>query len=341
MLLSLAVGGAGGTIFYLLQLPLAWMLGAMLATTIAALAGAPVGFWMPLRNVMITVIGTLLGSGFTPAVAERVGHWGMPVVLVVVFVLAISAVVFLYLARVGHFDRISCYFAATPGGLGIMTLVGEAHGGDPRVISLTQASRILVVVFSIPLYLRYVEGLDFQPTSQLHPTGAVAGPLDLLILAGCAVVGATVAGKLKIPNAAFMGPFALSGIAYFTGIVEGRPPLVLIWMAQLVIGSALGARFVGIALSDLRRVLGIALGSGTLMLTGAILVSTFAAAPLDVEADALLLALAPGGLPEMTLMALALHTDTAFVSTMHVVRIILVVVAAPYLFRLLGWSEPS
>jgi len=340
MVLSLLIGAAGGTIFYYFDLPLAWMLGAMLATTVAAIAGAPVGFWMPLRNGMITVIATLLGSGFTPEVADRVGHWGLAAVVVVGFVLAISAVVYVYLARMGRFDRISCFFAATPGGLGIMTLVGEAHGGDPRVISLTQASRILVVVCSIPLYLRYVEGLSFESTSQLTPHGAVAGPVDLLMLAGCAVVGAVLAGKLKIPNAAFMGPFILSAAAYFTGLVEGRPPLVLIWMAQLVIGSALGARFVGVNLADLRRVLGIALGSGLLMLGGAIAVSKLAAAPLGIDPDALLLALAPGGLPEMTLMALALHADTAFVSTMHVVRIILVVVAAPYLFRLLGWSEP-
>lgn len=340
MLLSLLIGSAGGTVFYLLKMPLAWMLGAMLATTIAALAGAPVGFWSPLRSVMITVIATLLGSGFTPEVAERVGQWGLPAIVVVAFVLAISSLVFFYLARMGRFDRISCYFAATPGGLGIMTLVGEAHGGDPRVISLTQASRILVVVCSIPLYLRYVAGLSFEAPAQMSPAGAVAGPSELLILVGCAVVGAPLASRLRIPNAAFIGPFVLSAAAYFFGIVEGRPPLVLVWMAQLVIGSALGARFVGVGLVDLRRVLVVALGSGALMLGGAVAVSEIAAAPLGIGADALLLALAPGGLPEMTLMALALHTDTAFVSTMHVVRIILVVVAAPYLFRLLGWSEP-
>jgi len=47
------------------------------------------------------------------------------------------------------------------------------------------------------------------------------------------------------------------------------------------------------------------------------------------------LAYAPGGLAEMSLIALALHADVAFVSSHHVVRILLIVTLAPLTFRLL------
>jgi hypothetical protein len=340
MALSLLIGSAGGALFFWLELPLAWMLGAMSATTLAALARAPVGFWMPLRNVMIMVIATLLGSAFTPEVAARVVGWGPSVVVVVAYVLAISALVGWYLIAVGGFDRVTSFFAATPGGLGPMALIGEAYGGDIRAISLTHATRILIVVCSIPLYLHFVEGLEIPASSRLPAGAAAAGPRELAILTVAAIVGAYGAVKLRIPNAAFLGPFALSVAAYYSGLVTGRPPLALVWGAQLVIGSALGARFVGVALADLRRVLGIAVGSGVLMLAGAILISKLAAPALGVDPHALLLALAPGGLPEMTLMGLALHIDTAFVSSMHIVRIVLVLVAAPFVFKLLCWQRP-
>ncbi len=340
VLLTVAIGAVGGAAFFYLKLPLAWMLGAMCATTIAALAGAPLNFWLPLRTIMITVIGTLLGSAFTPEVVDRAGQWLGGVGVTIAFVVSISAVAMLYLLRTGRFDRITCFFAATPGGLGIMTLVGESYGGDPRAISLTHATRILVVVFSIPLYLSFVEGLEIAPTTQLAGKVVVAGPADLAILAVAAVLGSAVAHKLRIPNAGFMGPFVLSAALHFSGVVDGRPPIQLVWLAQLVIGSALGARFVGVGLGEVRRVVVIALGSGALMLGGAILVSKLAAPILGLDSASLILALAPGGLPEMTLMALALDIDTAFVSTMHIVRIILVVAAAPYLFRLLGWRAP-
>ena len=50
---------------------------------------------------------------------------------------------------------------------------------------------------------------------------------------------------------------------------------------------------------------------------------------------ALFLALAPGGLAEMSIIALSFGTAAAFVSTHHIVRIILLVVIAPTIFKFL------
>ena len=59
-------------------------------------------------------------------------------------------------------------------------------------------------------------------------------------------------------------------------------------------------------------------------------------AMIGLPAEALVLAFAPGGLTEMTLIALSLDIDPAFVSTHHVVRIFLVVVLAPLAFKVLA-----
>ena len=50
---------------------------------------------------------------------------------------------------------------------------------------------------------------------------------------------------------------------------------------------------------------------------------------------ALLLALSPGGVTEMSLMALALNQDTAFVTTHHVARIALIVTIGPAVYAVL------
>ena len=62
---------------------------------------------------------------------------------------------------------------------------------------------------------------------------------------------------------------------------------------------------------------------------------------LGLPMYALLLAISPGGLAEMSLVALALDVDTAFVATMHLVRIVLIVTFAPAFFRALGWTITS
>ncbi len=56
------------------------------ATICAALAGAPLAFWPPLRTVMIAGIATLLGGAFTPDIADRLALWPGGAVLVVGFV---------------------------------------------------------------------------------------------------------------------------------------------------------------------------------------------------------------------------------------------------------------
>ncbi len=48
------------------------------------------------------------------------------------------------------------------------------------------------------------------------------------------------------------------------------------------------------------------------------------------------LAYSPGGLTEMSLLALAMGQDVAFVTTIHLVRILLVIGGAALLWRLLA-----
>ena len=48
-----------------------------------------------------------------------------------------------------------------------------------------------------------------------------------------------------------------------------------------------------------------------------------------------------GGLAEMSLIALALGIETAFVATHHVARIGMIVIAAPLVFRKLGVKPPK
>ena len=73
--LALAVGSCGGWLFAEIRMPLPWMIGAMCATTVAALAGAPLAVPAGLRASMIAVVGTMLGSAFTPEVMAGVALW--------------------------------------------------------------------------------------------------------------------------------------------------------------------------------------------------------------------------------------------------------------------------
>ena len=337
--ITIAIGAVGGAIFFYLHLPLAWMLGALTASTLAALFGAPLAFSLPLRNVMLAVLGALLGSAFTPDIADRLSHWAGGLGVMLVFIVGMGVLAVIYFIRIGGYDRITGYFCATPGGLGEMTIIGEQEGGDPRVIPLVHATRVLLVIFLLPLYLNYVEGFDVPAMANLEGDRPPITWGEMVLLGVLAASGSIAATWLRLPGACLVGPMLICATAYAGGLIEGRPPTLLVALAQIVIGASLGARFVGLKFREVGRTMLFAAGSALLMLAGAIVVSKLTAPFLGFSSTAILLALAPGGMAEMSLVALALNYDTAFVATMHIVRILFIIMLAPLVFRLLGWGR--
>ena len=338
-LLTLGLGAIGGYIFYVLRLPLPWMLGAMSLATIAALARAPLASWPGFRNGMVAILGVMLGSQFSAETFARMADWYVGIAGVAASGGLMVVLCTLYYRKVGGYDRTSAYFSAIPGGLSEMMVLGEAMGGDARKISLSHGVRILTAVFLIAFYFRLFEG--YEPSGLIGGETASAGWQDSLILAACAIVGWPGARLLRIPAAQLVGPHALSAAAHLSGIVTPMPPAEVIAAAQVALGATIGARFVGAGFGETWRVILVSVGAALIMV---VIAGIFAAALGELTGTshtALFLAFAPGGLAEMSIIALSFGTAAAFVSTHHIVRIILLVIIAPALFRMARAGERS
>ena len=328
---TLLVGTAGGALFAWLNLPLAWMLGAMVATTVASLGGAKLYVPGPARSIMIAVIGVLLGASFTPEVLDRVREWPLTIGCLVLHLGVLAAVLFLYFHRIVGFDVPTAYFSAAPGGLSEMVITGAAMGADDRTIALVHASRVLLVVLPIPLWYRFMTGVTTTPSS-IGPSIGAIGPTDLAVLAACAVAGVAVGRLIRLPAYRLSGPLLASALVHATGLSSSAPPWEVVAVAQVVVGSAVGARFTGV---PVRRVFGVmvaALVSAVVMLVSTVAFALVLAPATGIDWRTIVLAYAPGGLAEMSLIALSLGIETAFVATHHVIRIGLIVVGAPFVF---------
>lgn len=330
--LTLIFGAAGGWAFVYLTMPLPWLIGALIVTTIAAMAGAPLKGPGGLRNLMIGVLGIMLGSAFTPDALSNLGQWVGSLTALITFIVAIVAINAYYLVRIGGFDPVTAYFSAAPGGLATMVALGTDMGGDERSIGLVHSIRIMLTVLVIPFWFRFFEG--YIPGSAT--TGAlvdIAG-VDLLILTLCAL-GYPLARILKLPAAPLLGPMLVSVGVHLSGLTAAQPPSEIINLAQVVIGTGIGCRFVGVAVRHVMGLILISVGSTLFMLGLAATAALGLEAVTGLEFRALWLAFAPGGLAEMTLISLSLGIDTAFVSTHHLVRVIFMIAAAPIVFSLI------
>lgn len=340
--LALFIGGVGGAVFAWANLPLPWMLGAMVATTIAAFSGVRTAIPMVPRQIFITVLGVMLGSAFTPDLGQRIFTWIEGLGLLLLYMPVTTLVCYVYFRKLARFDGTTAYFSAAPGGFNEMVLVGEEMGGNMRAIALVHSVRILIVVFTIPFYFRF-----FSPGFAATPPpagGAALGldmeMLDAAILFACAALGWPLARMFRMPAAQLLGPMLLSAAVHLMGLTSSKPPFLLVAFAQVMMGAGVGSRFSGLAFRDVARVLLLAVGSALLMLVVTAFFTWASLGLTSLSPDAITLSLSPGGLTEMALVALALGVETAFVSAMHVIRIGLVVVFAPLFFRLVLHRPP-
>ncbi len=336
--LALLLGALSGWAAYTLRVPLPWMLGPMIGLTCAAMMGAPVRGPDRLRPIVIPVIGVLLGSAITADIFAAVESWAITFILLVPFLITAGAVSYVFYRRIGGYDRPTAFFSAMPGGLNDMLILGTEAGGIERRIALAHATRILVVIVFVVLFfglflgVRTVGNANWTAVSTLSLS-------DWLILAGCAIVGVPLGRILRLPAGPILGPMILSGAAHMSGLVLVAPPSVAIIMAQVVIGTVIGCRFLGASFGEVGRDLALGLGSSLSMLAVAVIFAVLVTAATGTPLSQSFLAYSPGGLTEMSLLALAMEQDVAYVSVLHVVRITLLIFAAVPVFRLLQYWQ--
>ncbi len=337
LVLALAIGAIGGATFFFIGMPLPWMMGAAVLATIAALSGARIGVWPKLRQIMLIVLGVMLGSGFSPSLVDAMPHWIGSITGLMLLTFVSGFLAYLFFRYVGGFDRVTAYFCGIPGGLAEMIAIGGAMGGDDRKISLAHAVRILVVVMTIPIWFRFHDGVQTSSGTGVH-FGDVA-LLDYGIMIACGAIGFLLATLIRLPAAAILGPMLVSAAAHYFGLTTTQPPAELVAAAQVVIGTAIGCRFIGVHVREVGRTLVMSVGGGLIGVAVAVVFTLIAIQFIDLPIPALLLSFSPGGVAEMSLVALALHVDTAMVAAHHLFRIFFVVMLAPAVFRL--WKRLS
>lgn len=335
VLLALAIGTAGGALFHWLNLPLPWMLGSMCACLVAALLRVPVIAPGRLRAPMVVVLGVLLGSAFTQEVLIQATGWWLSLLMLIPYSVVIGLIGIPYLMRFARCDRTTAYFAAMPAGLQEMVIVGRAMGGDDRKIALIHAARILLVVLSLPLLFQWLSDAEIGTGPGNASPLLGAEPHELLILTLCGILGWQLGVRLRLPAALLFGPMIVSAIAHLAGISHAQPPDEIVAVAQLVVGTVIGCRFVDVPIHTVVLTLLHSLGLVFIMLAVTALIALSLLPFLDTSFPAIVLAYAPGGVVEMGLVALALGLEIAFVATHHIARIVLVMVGAPLVFKLL------
>lgn len=328
---TLVISVLGVGMFKLLHLPLPFLLGPLFGCLVAALVGVRLRGAPKLSNLMRTILGVAVGTSITPAIVHRLPDMAGSLALMPLLAMAIGLVGYPLFRKGFGFDHATAYYSAMPGGLQDMLVFGEEAGGDVRALSLIHATRVLVIVGLLPMFFVFALNVDLT-----RPPGAPLAETsvrDMVLMAFLAVAGWQIAARLGLFGASILGPLILAAIASLSGLIDHRPPAEAIWAAQFFIGFTVGVKYSGITLREVRIDVFAGLIYSALSLLVAAAFAGFAIQMGWVPWVEGLLAFSPGGQAEMAILAIVAGADVAFVVAHHIIRIVIVILAGPFVER--------
>lgn len=330
---ALAIGACGGALFTWIGMPLSWMLGAMSAAGLAAILNLPVKGSARARPPMSAVLGAMLGSQFGPHTLERVAEWWPALIGLALYLVVAAGLCTLYLRKVAQLDRATAFFSAMPGGLIDMVLLGTERGGDERTIALMHASRIFLVVLCLPPLMTLATGVDPGARVAIWRPLAAMGGTDVLFFLAAIMIGIGLGRLARLPAPFLIGPMLVSMALHWSGTTGFVVPSGIIAVAQIVLGTSVGCRFAGTSRRRILQILRTSFGTTVILLGVALLFACGLQLVIDIPLEGILLAFAPGGLAEMSLVALALNVEVSFVVVSHISRIGMVILGAGMIAR--------
>jgi membrane AbrB-like protein len=323
----------GAVLFLGLGLPLPWLFGPLFASLTAAVVGVQLKTWKPLNEGMRTILGVAIGATITSSFFLSLPSLVPTLIMVPLLTIGIGICGVLYFKKFLNYDFPTAYYASMPGGLQDMILFGEEAGANVRAISLIHATRVLIIVITLPLILTQLWDVNL-----MEAPGAMArevGASQIIILAFCGLLGWQAAKRVGMFGASILGPLILTGIASMLGIVTIRPPAEAIWAAQYFIAMGIGVKYVGITVDEIRRDILAGLGFSLFLFALTALTIEIALIFSHTPVIETILALTPGGQAELVVLALIVGADMTFVVAHHLLRIFFVILGAPVVAMLI------
>lgn len=137
--------------------------------------------------------------------------------------------------------------------------------------------------------------------------------------------------RLRIPAASLLGAVAAVGAVQVAGVELAHVPWVLKLVLQIILGTFIGLRFKRDTLASLRRLAGPALLVSGWMLGSCFVVGVVFRQLTRVTPVTAILGAAPGGVAEMSMLALSLEADALVVAVLQIMRLLSILVVIPFL----------
>jgi membrane AbrB-like protein len=311
----------------------ALIVGIVLALIALAPAGVPRKAGIAAQGVLGVYIGTMVHRDALTALGS---DW--PIVLgvaVSTLVLSIGAGALLGLHR--DISPLTGSLALVAGGASGLVAIARELGGDDRVVAVVQYLRVALITASMPVVVTLVYHAE-KTGHAAAPAQSFSAPwyVSIGMLVVIVLVGATAGRLVRLPGSGLLGPMAVTIALELTGTSFGLSvPVALVQLGYAVIGWQAGVAFTRESMRAIGRALPTALGLIVLLNVacaglGILLAHVTGISPLEGY-----LSTSPGGIYAVLATAVETGSNVTFIIAAQVVRVLLMLFAAPLMARCL------
>lgn len=328
----------GGTIFYLLHLPLPWTLGPMTATILRSEVFEKKSHWpVSIRNTGLIVLGYTMGSPFTIEAGKQI-IVQLPSMILATFTTIVFGMLMGYLTyRRTGISLASCMLGSIPGGLTQMAVLSsEIKNTNVAIVTFMQTIRMLTVVFSVPFIA--IHGIFGGTPADISvpltvPLFLTDDPLSSVIFIITAILGAFIAARVKFPTPFMLGPVITTIILVLAGLTPPTLPRPFINIAQIMVGTFMGKNINLNSIKECPQLLPYTLGSSVGLVAFSLLVGVGLSSVHTFSLVSAFLGTAPGGIAEMGITALTVNADISIVIAYQLFRLLTILLIVPIFLK--------
>ena len=191
------------------KIPLAWMIGPMIATSLIALKGFQIIMPRLALSSILIILGLHIGNYIDQNLLNQMVNWIWTTIIMFFYIVISILIVSKYLQKFSDYNEKTSIFSAAPGALGPLMILAEYEKSDLSQVATAHLIRLIIIITLFPFIIVSLypsEALElekFDYMSQNH--------WELIILIIVSLVFIFFFDKFKVPAALLSGTLVASG----------------------------------------------------------------------------------------------------------------------------------
>ena len=316
-----------------LNIPLAWMIGPMIATSLVALKGFQVLMPRIALSSILIILGLHIGNYIDQNLLTQMVNWIWTTVIMFFYIIISILIVSKYLQKFSGYKEKTSIFSAAPGALGPLMILAEYEKSDLSQVATAHLIRLIIIITVFPFII-----ISLSPTASLELEKfdyMSQNHWDLVLLIIASLVFIFFFDKFKVPAALLSGTLVASGFLQIFDIASYKLPDASINFCLLILGASVGCRFANKTIKEVSSNSFHGLVATILLVLLGLVAAYIATFFVDTNFLSLILSFCPGGIYEVAVIAIAFDLEPDFVAFHHIIRLLFILFIVPVILRIL------